>query len=69
MLLNKVKVTPPVLPGTVTVTIEGQVLKILGIANGDSGKVTVTLVSGQKITYRNPAADLIRAAFNKTGKK
>lgn len=47
----------------VILTVKGQTLKIVRIANGDSGKVTVTLVGGQEITYRPPAADLIRAAF------
>lgn len=54
------------------VVIEGQTLKIESVANGDSGKVTVTLVGGQQVTYRPPAADLIRDAFKefeKSGEK
>ena len=57
---------PPV--GTTTVVVEGQTLRIFRIVNGDSGKVTVTLAGGQEITYRPPAADLIRDAFKATKK-
>ena len=55
-------VKPPV--EAVTVTVKGQTLKIVSI-KGDTGKVVVTLLGGQEVTYRPPSADLIRAAFKK----
>lgn len=47
----------------VTVVVEGQTLKVERIIEGDSGKVTVVLVSGQQIVYRPPAANVIRDAL------
>lgn len=45
------------------IKVKGQKLKVESIIEAGSGKVTAVLEGGQQITYRPPAADLIRDAF------